>query len=119
MSTIMSDIDFNEVHINNAFEDVYALLTDINMKDEADSLYDALTDALSTDNPFDRHYKGTYERTPTNKVIHIIYDIATAKIMAKFPEAYVTYSVNGYDSAISVDDETFKKGDKERWADYE
>lgn len=119
MNTVLTDIDFNERHIDNAFEDVYSLLVGINMKEEADNLYTDLTAALTSDNPFVSFYKGTHERTPTDKVIHIIYDLAAAKIMKKFPEAYVKYSVDGYNSTFNVDDDTYKKGDAERWADYE
>ena len=116
---ILKEIDFNEEYIDAAFEAIYELLVNINMRDKADDLYEALPRALESENPFNTHYRTSYERTPTNKVIHIIYDLASDMIREKFPEAKITYKVDGYNSDFDVDEETYAKGDAERWADCE
>ena len=112
---VFSCMELNTENVNKAFNDVWEWMCDINMSAEADELIDYLAEALKQNNPFNLSVHRTFDIDPTNKIIRIIYELAENTIKEKYPDAEITWSVNGYNSKFAIDDATYQKG----WEEYQ
>ena len=107
---VLRTIDLDQRIINNAYDDLFNLFRDINMEAEADDLIEGLANELKTNNPFSCSYNGTFCASPTDTVIFVMYSLAKAMIMKKYPNVAVSYTVSEYNSTFDIDDETYKIG---------
>ena len=111
-SLLFSCLDMNVDNTTKAFEDVIAWMEDINMVDEAEKFAEGFIDVVAKNNPFASF-------NPENKMIKLISETAEKVIKEKYPNAVVTYKVNGYNSKFKIDDETYKIGNEAKMEDEE
>lgn len=110
---VLRTIDLDNSIINAVYDDLFALFRDINMESDADDLIEEIAEELKTNNPFSCEYKGTFCTSPTDTFITIMYELANAKIIAKYPNATICYYASEYNSRFDLDNETYAMGLKE------
>ena len=116
MYNLFDCVGVNVSNVNRAFDNVLSWMDDINMASEADDMVDELQSVYAKDNPFDCT-QGNRDYDPTNKMIRLLYEHATATIKRKFPDAIIVCVVDGYNSSFKIDDDTYEKGRAERMAE--
>ncbi len=112
---VMVCLEMETSNVNKAFNEVFEWMRDINMAEESDEILNKLAERVRHDNPFNCFVSGKYDFDPTNKMIRMIFELAEEAIKEKFPDAVITYKVNGYNSKFKIDDATYDKG----WAEYQ
>lgn len=122
-SALLDSLNLDMEVVNNVFNSVLSWLTELNMENSLMAFCDQIAEAMQRENPFVPciHIPSRYEDyvfdSPTNKMIYMIYAEAKKAIIAEYPNAVISFRVDGYNSKFSVDDETYDKAYKERFKD--
>lgn len=114
MIDLFGEFELDTEDVNKAFDDVRDWFHELNMEDEEEGLYSLIPQRLRDENIFSSYRHGMFVETPTDRMIKIIYEEAESMIKAKYPNAEVTYKIEGYYSTFKVDEATYEKAYQER-----
>ena len=120
---LFDSIEINRKHVENAFWDVLDCFDSLDMPDASEDICDNIGPVYARENPFvawiedqSTYGKHVFARVE-DKWIFLIYEEAKRLILAKFPDAKITYKACGERSYFCVDDATHQLALKKRLKD--